>query len=166
MQGPAVPRADRHLRDTRDATTGRKVGRPRAVVPADAAERFRELAADGWSLIGIAERLGTNRATLSQWLDNDPALKEAFEFGRAHEEHALHSMLFRLAVEKDDKLAALAILNSRFGWRQDDKGEGVNRVQITFALPGAMKPEQFVVEQTNDRNPENLALPRAGAVRS
>ena len=161
-----MPVKGRRLKDTRDATTGRKVGRPRCAVPADAAERIRELAADGWSLIGIAERLGTNRSTLSSWLDNDDALREAFEFGRAHEEHALHSMLFRLAVEKDDKLAALAILNSRFGWRQDDKGEGASRVQITVALPGAMKPAEYLIETTHEQISSTEPIPNARLTRT
>lgn len=140
-----MPARARSLKATVTAS-GAKIGRPRTEVPTNAAQRVRELAADGFSLVGIAAKLGTNRYTLSQWFDADPALKEALDVGRAHEEHALHSMLFRLAIEKNDKLAAFAILNSRHGWRQDDRGEQASRLQITFALPGALKPEQFTIE--------------------
>ena len=162
-----MPRADRHLTDTR-ATTGRKVGRPRAVVPADAAKRIEALAGAGYSLIGIASKLGTTRGTLSQWLDHDPALREAFEAGREHERHTLHNVLFTLATEKNNPIAAMFLLKARHGYREGDQGVQANRVSINFTLPGAMRPEQFTIEQesTNDRSPENLALPKSGAIRS
>lgn len=160
-----MPVKGRHLVDTRGSLGG-KIGRPRAEVPADATQRIRELAADGWSLVGIAEKLGTNRNTLAQWFDNDPALQEALEAGREQERHTLHNLLYRLATEQGDKIAALFLLKARHGYREGDQGETGNRVSVTFSLPGALKPEQFIVEQSNGSNPENLALPRTSIERS
>lgn len=160
-----MPVKGRSLKDTRGSLGG-KVGRPRAECPADAAQRIRELAADGWSLVGIAEKLGTNRHTLADWFDNDPALQEAMDRGREQERQILHNVLFRLAVEQNDKTAAIMILNARHGWRGDPAEAQGNRVSINFTLPGAMRPEQFVIEQNDESNPENLALPRTNIERS
>ena len=147
------------MKDTRGSLGG-KPGRPRAVVPADAAQRIEALAGAGYSLIGIASKLGTTRGTLSQWLDNDPALKEAFEAGREHERHTLHNVLFTLATEKANPIAAMFLLKARHGYREGDQGEQANRVSINFTLPGAMRPEQFTIEQesTNERSPESQPI--------
>ena len=128
-----MPVKGRRLTNTLTAS-GRKVGRPRATVPADAASRIRDLAADGFSLQGIAERLGTRRATLAQWFDADPALKEAFDIGREHERHVLHNVLFRLATEKNNPIAAMFLLKARHGYREGDQSEQGNHVSITFTL--------------------------------
>jgi len=119
----------------------------------------------GYSLVGIASKLGTNRATLSQWFDADAELKEAFDAGRERERHTLHNVLFSLATEKANPIAAMFLLKARHGYREGDQGETANRVSINFTLPGAMRPEQFVIE-TNDRSTENLALPRTRLERS
>lgn len=155
-----MPVKGRRLKDTLGAA-GRKLGRPRADVPADAAERIRELAADGFSLVGIAAKLGTNRNTLAQWFDADAALKDAFDAGREQERHTLHNVLYTLATEKANPIAAMFLLKARHGYREGDQGDSGNRVSINFTLPGAMKPEQFVVEQTNEPTIKNLPVPRA-----
>ena len=117
---------------------GRKPSKP----PADAAEQVRELAADGWSIVGVAHRLGVDRKTFERWLESDPALQDAFALGREQERHALHNMLYRRATEKGDVNAAMALLNSRHGYRSD-QGDTGNRVSVTIALPGAMTLQQF-----------------------
>ena len=160
-----MPRKDRHLSEPRELRAN-KAGRPRALVPTDAAERIEALAADGFSLDGVARKLDTNRSTLAQWFDADPALKDAFDAGREHERHTLHNVLYRLAVEKDDKIAAMFLLKARHSYVEGDRFESGNRVSINFTLPGAMKPEQFVVEQTNDRSTENLPASTASVGRS
>lgn len=114
--------------------------------PPDAAALIEDLAADGFSKVGVARRLGVARETLSRWLDEHPELQDAFDTGREKERYALHNMLYRLAVEEKDKIAAIFLLKSRFGYREGDQGDQGNRVSINFTLPGAMKPEAFTVE--------------------
>jgi hypothetical protein len=114
--------------------------------PPDAAALIEDLAADGFSKFGVARRMGVARETLSRWLDEHPELQDAFDTGREKERYALHNMLYRLAVEEKDKIAAIFLLKSRFGYREGDQGDQGNRVSINFTLPGAMKPEAFIVE--------------------
>jgi hypothetical protein len=38
------------------------------------------------------------------------------------------------------------LLKSRHGYREGEQEQQGNRVQITFNLPGAKKPEEFVEE--------------------
>lgn len=111
--------------------------------PDDAVERIAELAADGWSVIGIAHRLGVDPKTFTKWLEAEPALQEAVDLGRENERQALCNMLFRKAIEKQDTTAAAILLNGRHGFRRDDQFEQSNRVQVNIALPGALTREQF-----------------------
>lgn len=128
-----------------------KAGRKRSKPPADAHEQIAELAADGWSIIGIAHRMGVDRNTFRQWMERDPSLKDAIDLGREQEHHVLYNALYRAATEKGNITAALAILNARHGWRSDQSDTG-NRVNVTIALPGAMSLQQFTAigKEPND----------------
>lgn len=123
--------------------TDTKIGRPCKPPPPDAAERIQALAADGWSKRGVANALGTSFQTLDKWLEEDPALLEAFENGRENERHALHNMLYREAIEKRNVTAAAILLNARHGYRTDAQDVG-NKVSLTFNLPGAMPMNEFL----------------------
>jgi len=119
-----------------------KAGRKATTAPAGAAETVRALAADGWSVIGIAHRLGVDPKTFNNWLEIDPKLKDAIALGREEEHHVLFNVLYRAATEKGNITAALGILNARHCWRTDQSDQ-VNRVSVTIALPGAMTLQQF-----------------------
>lgn len=121
-------------------------GRPRKQPPGDAAVRIAELAADGWSIVGIAEKLGVAKHTLANWLREHEGLQEALDRGREKERRTLHNVLYRRAVEGDGRessLAAMYLLNTRHGYRVEQP-EGGNRVSITFNLPGAMSREDYM----------------------
>jgi len=62
-----------------------KTGRPSKLPQKDAAAQITALAADGFSMRGIAVRLGTSFDTLRRWLDERPDLQEAFDNGRENE---------------------------------------------------------------------------------
>lgn len=139
----------------------RAVGRPRREPPPDAAMRVEKLAAEGWSMKGIAKTLGTDHETLRRMMDDDPALKQAFESGRERERQALHNALY-VAAMNGQIAAAMFLLKARHGYREGDQSDIANRVQITFALPGAMKPEQFTVEnESSNTSPQRLSAARA-----
>jgi hypothetical protein len=119
-----------------------KAGAKATSPPADAAENIRALAADGWSVIGIAHRLGVDPKTFNRWLELTPALQDAFALGREQERQVLHNIIYRKAIEKNDTTAAIMLLNSRHGYRSDHGDQG-GRVHVTIALPGAMTLQQF-----------------------
>jgi hypothetical protein len=120
----------------------KRPGRKPTTPPANAVDSVRQLAADGWSVIGIANRMGVDPKTFNRWLEDDPALSDAMALGREEEHHVLFNVLYREATEKGNVTAALGILNARHGWRQDQRDQG-NRVQVNIALPGAMTLEAF-----------------------
>ena len=133
----------------------RKKGRPLKLAPAGAASRIEALAADGFSIAGVARGMGTSKETLAKWFDADPALKEAFEQGREQERYALHNLLFKLATEKGNASAAMFLLKARHGYREGDQNETGNRVSINFTLPGAMTMNDFkAIENGTANNPD------------
>lgn len=117
--------------------------------PKDARDLILGAAAGGANKRGVALALGTSFETFSRWLADDPELQTAFDKGREIERQTLHNVLYKTATEgsgKDKLLAAMFLLKSRHGYREGEQEQQGNRVQITFNLPGAKKPEEFVEE--------------------
>lgn len=121
----------------------RKAGRKPINPPADAAERIRDLAADGFSVIGVSHRMGVGKDTFNRWLDENPELREAFDHGREAERHALHNLLYRQAMEQGNATAAMFLLKARHGYREGDQTDTAGRVAIQINLPGALSLQQF-----------------------
>lgn len=143
---------------------------PRKLPPPDAAERIRALAADGWSVRGIAAAMGTTQDTMrGRWFEDFPELKEAMELGREAERHALHNRLYRMATEgtgKEAAIAAMFLLKARHGYREGEQQEQGNRVAITFNLPAAQPLDQFMtVDNGTADSTERLPGPPARAAR-
>ena len=120
-----------------------KAGRKPKAPPAGARELVLALAADGFTQLGIALRLGTSADTLRRWLEEHPDLAEAFEQGRENERWALHNMLYRQAMEHGNPTAAMFLLKARHGYKEGDQSGTGSRVNVTIALPGAMTLQQF-----------------------
>lgn len=132
--------------------SGRRLKQP----PSDAAERIEAYVSDGFSLLGVAKRLGTSPDVLRRWFEEYPELLMAFESGRENERHALHNLCYRKAME-GNVVAAFFLLKCKHGYREGDQSEGGNKVQINFQLPGAMSMDDFktkVIEngKPNDRD--------------
>ncbi len=111
--------------------------------PSSAADEILTLAATGFSMRGIAAHFRCSVSTVNSWFEKFPRLAEAFANGRERERRALHSRLYKLAIEDGDKVAAIFLLKARHGYREGDQQDQANRVAITFNLPGAMTPEQY-----------------------
>ena len=141
-------------------------GRPPKLPPEGAAQRIEALAADGFSVLGVARSLGTSADTFRRWLDEVPALREAFEAGREKERRALHNMLYRQAMEEGNSSAAMFLLKARHGYREGDQNEAGNRVQITFALPGAMSMADFRSIEHGPADNRDQRVPTQGITRS
>lgn len=140
----------------------RPMGRPKKPPPPDAAQRIQALAADGWSIVGVAWQLGVTKETFSRWLKEDESLAEAFSIGRERERRTLHNVLYRQAVEgegRDAAFAALALLNSRHGYRSDQQVDQQSRVtNVTINLPAA-RPLSDYIEVVNADGTESHRLP-------
>ncbi len=137
--------------------------------PANAAERVEALAADGFSIRGVAAGLGASADTLRRWFDEDPELQEAFERGRERERHTLHNALYRAATEQGNASAAMFLLKARHGYREGDQGDTANRVSINFTLPAAMPLDAYRIIENDNAGPSTeppsaarIAGPRAG----
>lgn len=141
-------------------------GRPRKLAPPDAADVIRTACATGASKIGVAMALACSIDVLNRWLDEDAALKEAFEHGRERERQTLHSTLYDAATKGNNIVAAMFLLKSRHGYQEGQQENQSNKVSVTFNLPGALQPEQFTIENDHDRRTENIALPKSNLVRS
>jgi hypothetical protein len=131
----------------------KRQGRKPLAPPVDAAEQIRALAADGFSMVGVADRLSVSKDTLSRWLEEVPELKDAFDQGRENERRALHNQLYRLAMEEKHAASAMFLLKARHGYREGDQSDQGGRVNINIALPGAMTLQQFTAigkGKTND----------------
>ena len=112
--------------------------------------------------------LGVSHDVLTRWMDEDPALKEAFLHGREMERKTLHNVLYESAVGSDGKnslIASMFLLKSRHNYLEGQQESQSNKVSITFNLPGALQPEQFTIEN-HDRNSADIALPRTSIKRS
>lgn len=121
----------------------RKTGRKPTAPPPNAVELVRDLAADGFSIIGVAARMGVSKDTFYRWLDDDPDLKDAFDLGRENERWTLHNLLYRQAVEQGNATAAMFLLKARHGYKEGDQSAQGSRVNVNIALPGAMTLQQF-----------------------
>lgn len=113
--------------------------------PADCASRILTLAADGFSVRGVAAGLNTSADVLRRWMKDDPELAEAFEQGREQERHTLHNMLYRQATEKGNATAAMFLLKARHGYREGEITEASSRVNIVLNLPAATPLAEFRV---------------------
>lgn len=130
---------------------GGTMGRPRKQPPVDAAKKIEDFAAQGRGIVAVAVMLGTSRETLRRWMADDPALVEAFERGKEHERHELHSIMMRDARDGEKpNINAMFLLKTRHGYREGDPGEQPNRINITFNLPGALSREDFLKTVVDD----------------
>ena len=113
--------------------------------PIGSALEIRTLASTGFSKRGIAAHFNVSLHVFNRWLDENQKFVEAFEVGRENERQALHNVLYKLAIEENDKVAAMFLLKARHGYREGDQQELANRVSINFTLPGAMKIDEYKV---------------------
>ena len=132
-----------------------QMGRPRKIAPPDAVSVVRKACATGASKRGVAMALACDTQVLDRWLDEDPALKQAYDEGRETERQTLHSVLYDCAVSgqgKDSLIAAMFLLKSRHAY--NDSGtttDAGNRVSINFQIPAATPLAQFMTVENEPR---------------
>lgn len=107
-------------------TRGRKIKQP----PSECDAVIEEMAAKGYSLLGIAKRLQTSPDTLRRWFAENPQLQSALDAGREDERWTLHNVLFKQAVEKGNTTAAIFLLKSRHGYADNDRVHNTNKLSV------------------------------------
>ncbi len=110
--------------------------------PAYFREDIEKLAATGGSKQGIAKHFGVSLRVLQGWMDENEDFAEAYKQGRDQERQKLHNVLVREA-EKGNITAAMALLKSRHGYRDNETSDQANKIAITFNLPGAMNAAEY-----------------------
>ena len=109
----------------------------RKLPPKEAAEAIRNLAAQGFSMVGIAMHFKVSSPTVKRWLDEDEVLQEAFEMGRETERQYLHSLVVQSAAAgRAANVNAFFLLKARHGYReQDSPNSSVNvGVQVSSVM--------------------------------
>jgi hypothetical protein len=137
---------------------GGTMGRPRRLIPPEAADVLERGGAAGASLVGISRALGVGADLLRAWLDEDEDLREAFARGRERERQMLHGSLVKLA-QAGNVVASIFLLKARHGYREGDQSDTANRVSITFNLPGAATPATYNIN--DNRSDQPVGLPKA-----
>ena len=107
-------------------------------------ELVREACADGATVGNICAVLGISDWTFRHWKDKYPEFAEAVKAGRSIEHDRLANKLVEMALEGNVACLIFA-LKSRHNY--NDAGTGTvieNKVAITFQLPAALAPEQYL----------------------
>lgn len=102
--------------------------------PKDAAETIRNLAAQGFSMVGIAMHFKVSSPTVKRWLEEDEVLQEAFEMGRETERQYLHSLVVQSAAAgRAANVNAFFLLKARHGYRETDPPNSSVNVGVQVA---------------------------------
>ena len=121
-------------------------GRPRKTLPANAIEIISGLASKGFTETAIAAALGMDGKTWHKLREENPKAKAAWAEARAQERDALVNVLYQAAIDKGNCVAAMFLLKSRHGFRDqgpiDGSAEGP-RVGIVFNLPAALPADAY-----------------------
>jgi hypothetical protein len=112
--------------------------------PDGAAEDIQRLAADGFSLLGIAAHFKVSRECFFRWIKEDEELNEAYELGRETERQALHALVVASAkANKPANVNAFFLLKARHGYVETD-----NRTKVSVDV--ALNPVLVVVSHGTD----------------
>jgi hypothetical protein len=115
---------------------------PKKNPPENAPAIVRELAAKGVHRRSISKALGVSHDTFLRWQDDHPEIYEALHAGLAEEHDALVRFLFDQA-KKGNTTAAIFLLKTRHGYRENEPLDQRPNVTINFELPGATDPKTY-----------------------
>ncbi len=107
---------------------------PRKHPPSNAISETERLAAQGYSIVGIARALSVSKGTFKRWCEENEALLEAFEVGRETERQSLHALIVQSAVtNKPANANAMFLLKCRHGYREMDSPHA--KVDVNVSAP-------------------------------
>lgn len=121
------------------------MGAPRKRPPKDAADTILNLAKEGYNKEGIARNLKVAKNTFDKWLKEYPALQDALDEGRAKEHNKLYNALFLQATDGKNAAAAMFLLKTRHGYRENGPSEGDTgpKVNLTVNIPAPLNQDQY-----------------------
>lgn len=125
---------------------------PRKHPPASAIPEIKRLAAQGYSIVGIAHHFGVASSTFKRWCKEDEKIQEAFEVGRETERQALHALIVQSAVaNKPANANAMFLLKCRHGYREFDSPStkldvAVNTVQPVLVVKDHGTDEEWAAK--------------------
>ncbi len=122
------------------------MARPRKTLPANALDIIRGLASKGFTETAIAAALDLDVKTWRKIRESNRAAKAVWEEARTLERDALVNTLFSAATEQGNIVAAMFLLKSRHGFRDQGPVDGSSdspRVGIVLNLPAPLKSEQY-----------------------
>lgn len=99
--------------------------------------------------------LGCSMQVLDRWMDENPALKEAFSQGREKERQMLHDVLTN-AAKSGNVVAAIFLTKARHGYIEGQQEAQANRVSVTFNIPAATPLNQFMVIDDADTRTQSI----------
>ncbi len=114
--------------------------------PENAVSIVQEMASRGNEQRSICKALGVSYDTWLRWKDEHPEIKEALDQGRAIEHDLLVGSLLESAVKQKNVTAAIFLLKTRHGYRENEPLDQGPKVQINFELPGAVDPKTYEAE--------------------
>ncbi len=118
--------------------------RDKTKVTAATLELVRGACADGATVGNICAVLGISDWTFRHWKDTVPAFAEAVKAGRMIEHDRLVNKLVEMALH-GNVACLIYCLKARHGLLDNQVNSVIeNKVAITFQLPDAMKPDQYL----------------------
>ena len=114
--------------------------------PENAVEVAHTMAASGSHQRSIAKALGVSYQVWLRWKDEYPELQDAVDQGRAVEHDVLVNVLIKAATENKNVTAAIFLLKTRHGYRENEQLDNGPKIQINFELPGAVDPATYEKE--------------------
>ena len=114
--------------------------------PANATDVIETMAASGNDQRNIAKALGVSYPVWLRWKDEYPEIQEALDQGRAVEHDLLVGSLLESATKQKNVTAAIFLLKTRHGYRENENLAEGPKIQINFELPGAVDPKTYEAE--------------------
>jgi len=114
--------------------------------PENAVSIVQEMSARGCLQRSISKALGVSYEVWQRWREEYPELQDALDQGRAVEHDILVNVLMKAATEQRNVTAAIFLLKTRHGYRENENLAEGPKIQINFELPGAVDKQTYEAE--------------------
>ena len=114
--------------------------------PENAVSIVREMSCRGNDQRSIAKALGVSYEVWQRWKEEYHEIKEVLDQGRAIEHDLLVGSLLESATKQKNVTAAIFLLKTRHGYRENENLAEGPKIQINFELPGAVDKQTYEAE--------------------
>lgn len=125
---------------------------PRKNPPKDTVEVTEQMASQGYSIVGIAKKLGVSVPTFKRWCEDYEEIQQAFDFGRETQRQALIALITQSAVAgKGANANAMFLLKTMHGFREFDSPNtkvdvAVNTIQPVLVVKDHGTDEEWAAK--------------------